>query len=128
MEARIHQWFDERCVEPRVQQIILPNLWPRKKNTRGGEEDEDEGGSGGEDMVDELVERANGKGDVRDVSNSDSLEARMAAEGRKLREDELKQEKVQRSKDSQSNPALRRRPGHKSLASVESFRMPGRFE
>lgn len=36
VESRIHQWFDDRCVEPRFQQIVLPSLWPRKKNTRGG--------------------------------------------------------------------------------------------
>ncbi|KAK5167380.1 ERMES complex subunit mmm1 [Saxophila tyrrhenica] len=39
VEDRIHRWFDDRCVEPRFQQIVLPSLWPRKKNTRGGEED-----------------------------------------------------------------------------------------
>lgn len=39
VEGRIHQWFDDRCVEPRFQQIILPSLWPRKKNTRGGDEE-----------------------------------------------------------------------------------------
>ncbi|CAK4033106.1 Maintenance of mitochondrial morphology 1 [Lecanosticta acicola] len=38
VEGRIHQWFDDRCVEPRFQQIVLPSLWPRKRNTRGGEE------------------------------------------------------------------------------------------
>ncbi|TKA28941.1 Maintenance of mitochondrial morphology protein 1 [Salinomyces thailandicus] len=37
VEARIHQWFDDRCVEPRFQQIVLPSLWPRKRNTRGGD-------------------------------------------------------------------------------------------
>jgi len=37
VEARLHAWFDERCVEPRFQQIVLPSLWPRKRNTRGGE-------------------------------------------------------------------------------------------
>lgn len=37
IEARLHAWFDERCVEPRFQQIVLPSLWPRKQNTRGGE-------------------------------------------------------------------------------------------
>ncbi|GAB7355286.1 hypothetical protein MBLNU459_g5826t1 [Dothideomycetes sp. NU459] len=36
IEQRIHAWFDERCVEPRFQQIVLPSLWPRKKNVRGG--------------------------------------------------------------------------------------------
>ena len=30
-------------MEPRFQQIVMPSLWPRKKNTRGGEE-EDVGG------------------------------------------------------------------------------------
>jgi maintenance of morphology protein 1 len=36
VESRLHSWFDERCVEPRFQEIELPSLWPRKKNTRGG--------------------------------------------------------------------------------------------
>ena len=40
IEGRIHAWFDERCVEPRFQQIVLPSLWPRKRNTRGGDTDE----------------------------------------------------------------------------------------
>jgi len=35
IEGRLHRWFDERCVEPRFQEIALPSLWPRKKNTRG---------------------------------------------------------------------------------------------
>ena len=39
VEDQIHRWFDDRCVEPRFQQIILPSLWPRKKNTRGGQDD-----------------------------------------------------------------------------------------
>ena len=30
----MHQWIDERCVEPRVQQVVLPSFWPRKKNMR----------------------------------------------------------------------------------------------
>jgi maintenance of morphology protein 1 len=38
VEARLHSWFDDRAVEPRFQQIELPSFWPRKKNTRGGEE------------------------------------------------------------------------------------------
>ena len=35
IESRLHRWFDERAVEPRFQEIALPSLWPRKKNTRG---------------------------------------------------------------------------------------------
>ncbi|KAK4199052.1 hypothetical protein QBC40DRAFT_282701 [Triangularia verruculosa] len=38
VESRLHRWFDERCVEPRFQEIELPSMWPRKKNTRGGGE------------------------------------------------------------------------------------------
>ena len=37
VESRIHAWFDDRCVEPKFQQVVLPSLWPRKRNTRGGE-------------------------------------------------------------------------------------------
>lgn len=35
VESQLHKWFDDRCVEPRFQEIALPSLWPRKKNTRG---------------------------------------------------------------------------------------------
>lgn len=38
VESRLHKWFDERAVEPRFQEIALPSLWPRKRNTRGGED------------------------------------------------------------------------------------------
>ncbi|KKA29496.1 hypothetical protein TD95_001592 [Thielaviopsis punctulata] len=38
IESRLHRWFDERCVEPRFQEIPLPSMWPRKKNTRGPED------------------------------------------------------------------------------------------
>lgn len=43
VEDRVHRWFDDRCVEPRFQQIVLPSLWPRKKNTRGGDADTETG-------------------------------------------------------------------------------------
>ena len=36
VESRLHDWVDERCVEPKYQQIVLPSLWPRKKTTREG--------------------------------------------------------------------------------------------
>ncbi|KAI1322827.1 hypothetical protein F5Y16DRAFT_385538 [Xylariaceae sp. FL0255] len=56
VEARLHRWFDERAVEPRFQEIALPSMWPRKKNTRGG------GGS------DEALEASMGKGKGREIS------------------------------------------------------------
>lgn len=50
VEDRIHRWFDDRCVEPRHQQIVLPSLWPRKRNTRGGEEDDAKLGADATDL------------------------------------------------------------------------------
>jgi maintenance of morphology protein 1 len=41
IESRVHAWFDERAVEPRFQQIVLPSLWPRKQNTRGGDPEDE---------------------------------------------------------------------------------------
>ena len=40
VEARVHAWFEERVVEPRVQVVGLPDLWPRMGRTgvRTGEE------------------------------------------------------------------------------------------
>lgn len=56
VESRLHAWIDERCVEPRVQQVVLPSLWPRKRNTRGpsassGDEDQSEDVSPGEQQA-----------------------------------------------------------------------------
>ena len=53
VESRLHQWIDERCVEPRVQHVALPSFWPRKKNMR-------EPGSGGEATDGESTVREGG--------------------------------------------------------------------
>lgn len=34
VESRIRKWFVERCVQPRFQEITMPSVWPRRKNTR----------------------------------------------------------------------------------------------
>ncbi|KAK7205431.1 hypothetical protein BZA70DRAFT_278111 [Myxozyma melibiosi] len=34
VESRIRKWFVERCVQPRFQEITMPSMWPRRKNTR----------------------------------------------------------------------------------------------
>lgn len=62
IESRVHAWFDDRAVEPRFQQIVLPSLWPRKHNTRGGAT-EDVAAEGEEDdqghvLLDDLDEEA----------------------------------------------------------------------
>jgi maintenance of morphology protein 1 len=42
IEARVQAWFEERVVEPRVQVVPLPGLWPRmgKVRVREGQEDD----------------------------------------------------------------------------------------
>ncbi|KAK9465112.1 hypothetical protein V1512DRAFT_266706 [Lipomyces arxii] len=34
VESRIRKWFVERCVQPRFQEISMPSIWPRRRNTR----------------------------------------------------------------------------------------------
>jgi maintenance of mitochondrial morphology protein 1 len=122
VEARIHQWFDERCVEPRVQQIVLPSLWPRKKNTRGpedppsDEEEEGEEATTGDGAAEEKPE---------DISADGSLEARMAAEGRILREAD---EKSTNDGSATMNEGMRKRqPLHRAMGSMQNLKIPGGF-
>lgn len=103
IESRVHAWFDERAVEPRFQQIVLPSLWPRKKNTRGGEEGETDVGADDEgiditsppDAIHSTPERQR----ERPIPlPQDSLEARIEAEGAKLREAEIRAGERSRSR------------------------------
>ncbi|EXF83517.1 hypothetical protein CFIO01_10649 [Colletotrichum fioriniae PJ7] len=68
IESRLHRWFDERCVEPRFQEIALPSMWPRKKNTRGPED--------GLAEINASVSRAKGK----DINPDLRAEARREVE------------------------------------------------
>ena len=49
VEARVQAWFEERVVEPRVQVVALPGLWPRMGRTGVRGQEEAEKGSGDED-------------------------------------------------------------------------------
>lgn len=85
IEARLHTWFDERCVEPRFQQIALPSLWPRKKNTRGGDDSEPSSlsRSAGKEVERDLREEAR-----REVENEERARAereRIEQEGLRYR-------------------------------------------
>lgn len=64
VESRLHRWFDERCVEPRFQEIALPSMWPRKKNTRGGDE--------AIEHVERSMSKARGEGISRDLRGEES--------------------------------------------------------
>lgn len=97
IESRVHAWFDERAVEPRFQQIVLPSLWPRKHNTRGGatkdvandnDDDDDEGidlGSDSDDNDPTLI-----AGLRPFAPSAATLEERIEAEGAKMREAEIR--------------------------------------
>lgn len=52
VEARVHAWFEERVVEPRVQVIGLPDLWPRMGRTGVRAGDESDAGSTGPGSTD----------------------------------------------------------------------------
>ncbi|KAF2005516.1 hypothetical protein P154DRAFT_616312 [Amniculicola lignicola CBS 123094] len=71
IESRVHAWFDERAVEPRFQQIVLPSLWPRKRNTRGGQE----GGTG--EAEDDVPAGEESEGEEEVLSASPNIQPRL---------------------------------------------------
>lgn len=89
IEARLHRWFDERAVEPRFQEIALPSLWPRKKNTRGPDDTMTDGTTSigrakGKDVGRDLREEA-----WREVADdSDTREPASLRHRRRTREEE----------------------------------------
>ncbi|KAI6778252.1 Maintenance of mitochondrial morphology protein-like protein [Emericellopsis cladophorae] len=99
VEARLHRWFDERAVEPRFQEIALPSLWPRKKNTRG---------------PDDAMAEANAS-----VGRSKGKEI-----GRDLREEARKEVAAEQETREQSSLRQRRRPVDED-GSVMPGSMPG---
>lgn len=100
IEARLHKWFDERCVEPRFQEIALPSLWPRKKNTRGPD-----------DSLGDIGSTSIGKNRGLDLNHEPEEDVPHATEANVEREDE---------DSSLSSLRMRRRVGGNS-----EFSMPG---
>jgi maintenance of mitochondrial morphology protein 1 len=132
VEARIHAWLDERCVEPRVQQIVLPGLWPRKKNTRGGDDEdineeaiEDEEDSDGD--AEREPRRTPSARVMQDITNDGGLESRMAAEGQKLLASEGRLPRESR-REPADDGVRRRNPNLKKNVSTENMRIPGQFD
>jgi len=132
VEARIHSWLQDRCVEPRYQQIVLPSIWPRRRNTRGGEdeeviEDEEEAGM---ETETETEARPSVQDNKKEKSTSTtpnykegSLEARMAEEGRKILAAEGRALPQQAG-----NEGPRKRNVLQTNQSTENFKIPGRFQ
>ena len=136
VEARLHTWFDERCVEPRVQQIVLPSFWPRKKNTRGGEGEEESEESEGSKFdtngdLNNYQQEYNTSGTaeererMEEMTNDPGLEARMTTESRILKE--VFGDNPKQNTERQLFEGLRRRGHGPRGGSTEEWRIPGRF-
>ncbi|KAK6511518.1 ERMES complex subunit mmm1, variant 2 [Arthrobotrys musiformis] len=76
IESRIHAWIDERVVEPKFQQIVLPSLWPRKRTTREHAPDT----STDSDSIDKNTTTTGGEGSMRSGGShrSNSMRQRRA--------------------------------------------------
>ncbi|KAI1174177.1 mitochondrial outer membrane protein MMM1 [Nemania sp. FL0916] len=75
VESRLHRWFDDRAVEPRFQEIALPSMWPRMKNTRGPSDEgldgsASAGSSTGKDKAREVIPN-----NIRDGDQAESSAA-----------------------------------------------------
>ncbi|KAI8635016.1 hypothetical protein F5Y19DRAFT_133532 [Xylariaceae sp. FL1651] len=113
VESRLHRWFDERAVEPRFQEIALPSLWPKKKNTRGG------GDEGLDGLASAGVSMGKGKGreaakDIREEARKE-VQAESAAAAAAGTRPELNTE----------NLRYRRTRGREDGMGTGSFSMPG---
>ena len=129
IEARVHQWFNDRCVEPRFQQIVLPSLWPRKKTTRGGEEESAENLGDVDQGTDHERSSQDGQADVSagaEEAQYLDLEQKMRAEGAKIRRAEHKANQGrERPQHGQDNTTLRHRHPTGGLERRDTFEMPG---
>jgi hypothetical protein len=106
-------------------------MWPRRKNTRGGEAedtDTDESAIEARDMEPELPtarKETSQEQHIRpSLKHEDSLEARMAVEGRKL----LSAEGRGIPQQATTEGARRRNIPSRNTTSTEDFSIPGRFE
>lgn len=78
VESRLRMWFEERCVQPRMQQIAVPNLWPRMKNVVEGEGVLDGGRASG---VGSGMVMPRGERDLREEARREVEEERREREG-----------------------------------------------
>jgi hypothetical protein len=131
-------------------------MWPRRKNTRGGDDEEDEDAESGGTGKSPGKRRASSVGRsvsqnrspsqkrggsnaqeerraaMKDISNDGSLEARMAVEGRKLKAAMDDEPLVASASSTTARPApeagFKRSKMARNMNSTESLRMPGRFD
>ncbi|EWC48293.1 hypothetical protein DRE_02397 [Drechslerella stenobrocha 248] len=70
IESRIHAWIDERVVEPKFQQIVLPSLWPRKHTTREHAPEPSTDSDGPDKNNGTFNFRGEGEGSIRSSGNA----------------------------------------------------------
>ncbi|KAF2819192.1 hypothetical protein CC86DRAFT_472333 [Ophiobolus disseminans] len=126
IEARVHAWFDERAVEPRFQQIVLPALWPRKHNTRGGATedvaaDEEADAVALEDLEEEVIMPDSPPRFGSTIPPPNSLEA----EGAKLREAEIRAGERKREGRAGERPGANRAAERPVVSRAQSSREEG---
>ncbi|KAI1660518.1 hypothetical protein F4813DRAFT_350185 [Daldinia decipiens] len=109
VESRLHRWFDERAVEPRFQEIALPSLWPRKKNTRGGDDPLE-----GVSTASSSMSKGKGREAAKDVREEAFKEVQAEAAAGQRRE-----------LSPPDNLRYRRARGRDDASSTGGFSMPG---
>lgn len=119
VESRLHRWFDERAVEPRFQEIALPSLWPRKRNTRGGDEALDVIATSASSVSSGSAGKGKGREIARELKEEARKEVRAeaaAGQRRDIREREL---------SPPENLRYRRPRGQRDGSAISEFSMPG---
>jgi len=108
VESRLRMWFEERCVQPRMQQVAVPNLWPRMKNVVEGD-----GGKGG----------VGGMGGAGGAAGVGGLGGKGAGRERDLREEARRE--VEEERREREGQGLRRRGLGTGTGEGREYEMPG---
>ncbi|OCT54036.1 Maintenance of morphology protein 1 [Cladophialophora carrionii] len=110
VEARTQAWFEERVVEPRVQVVPLPGLWPRMGKTRLREgQDDDRPPTQDEHQSSSSVEHR------KDVAPNDNFPSQEEAEklirGLRWRHQRTDSQVIEHEGDAPTPQAVRVMPG-----------------
>ncbi|KAJ9608932.1 ERMES complex subunit mmm1 [Cladophialophora chaetospira] len=109
VEARAQAWFEERVVEPRVQVVPLPGLWPRMGKTRVREGQDDERPSTQDEH------RASFVGHNKDLGSNDGFpsqeEAERLIQGLRWRRQRSNSQAIEHEDDPATPQPMRMMPG-----------------
>lgn len=111
VEARVQAWFEERVVEPRVQVVPLPGLWPRMGKVRVREgQDDDRPSTQDEHRTSSFVEHKSGQPDDNFPSQE---ETERIFEGLRFRSghNRVNSQVIEHEDDAPTPQAVRKMPG-----------------